>query len=98
MSRKRDKQINQTAYTKGFLAGKRDSVDRINLLETGHAAYYKFAEETVRKLEAQIQAAKDCQRYMVKLDDCLIGWFKAEDVLAALNKAKEKAPKKEASQ
>jgi hypothetical protein len=39
MSRKRDKQINQTAYTKGFLAGKRDSVKTMLKLEALKEVY-----------------------------------------------------------
>lgn len=40
--------------------------------------------ELITKLQQQVDAVKECQVYVVELDDCEIRWIKESDVLAAL--------------
>lgn len=41
-------------------------------------------KDRAEKAEAQLDAVRDCQTYIVELDDCEMAWFKKDDVLKAI--------------
>jgi hypothetical protein len=53
-------------------------------MSTRQATLQDLADR-IAELEARMKSARECQTYVVHLDDCEQTWFKKEDVLKALN-------------
>jgi hypothetical protein len=56
------------------------------MIETKKIAY--AIADSVNALLNRMERARNCQVYVVKLDDCEIRWMKESDVMEALSNAK----------